>query len=474
MSEPRHISRNPSGQHSPRLPAPTDAFAAAYLRLAGAYTLAPGPVAGLGGRRASYPAAEVALALPRLRHVRWSAPHATLPGDTAPAEVWEGLRWRWREGDRRLTIGFTVAAADATHGAAPAIWAGCPVAGDCDYADLLRLWLALALRFPATRLRAGDDGGGGRLYTPVEFIETVALPRLAPALADGADPDAVERAREAREAYAALLAEAHALATPRALPPQPLNALYRDAALFAVNKPAGLVTHPTYKHPDGTLTDAVFAWAEARGEPRPWLLHRLDRETSGVTLFTRTERARLAISRQFAAHAVQKRYLALTRWPEGLPAEGEITLPLARDPLDRRLVIATPDGQPARTRYRRLAQADYTGASYALVLAEPVTGRTHQIRAHLAAVGAPLLGDTAYLAHLPEGDPARALAPRVMLHAWRLTLAYPTPDTPWSVAAPPPTDLLATADTLGLGAALRAALAEGEGAGGTSVMAERR
>src|SRR5690348_7593874 len=100
----------------------------------------------------------------------------------------------------------------------------------------------------------------------------------------------------------------------------PIPIVYEDDALLAVDKPAGLVTHPAYKHPDGTLSDAVFARQEARGEGRPWLLHRLDRETSGVVLFAKTVEARRALVRQFERRTVGKRYFALLT---GGPARSE-------------------------------------------------------------------------------------------------------------------------------------------------------
>lgn len=239
-------------------------------------------------------------------------------------------------------------------------------------------------------------------------------------------------------------------------PAAPYGVLYADADLLAINKPPGLVVHPTYKHPDGTLTDAIFAWSEAMGASRPWLLHRLDKDTSGVTLFARTEGARRALARQFAQRLTHKRYLALALWPETLPLSGEVDAPLWRDPLDRRRVIITeePPGQASRTRYRALARSarptvsgpDMEEIGYALVLAEPLTGRTHQIRAHLTSLGAPLVGDTMYL---PEGSAAATLAPRAMLHAWALTIHWPLNGPPRTIVAPPPDDFLAAARALG-------------------------
>ncbi|HLZ22842.1 MAG TPA: RluA family pseudouridine synthase [Ktedonobacterales bacterium] len=222
--------------------------------------------------------------------------------------------------------------------------------------------------------------------------------------------------------------------------------LYEDAQLLAVNKPAGLVTHPAYKHPDGTLCDAIFAYQAARGARRPWLLHRLDRDTSGVVLFAKTEPARRALVRQFERHLIRKRYLALTA---GIPAAdaGLIEAPLARDPADRRRTVVASGRQAATTRYRVWA----AHGGYALVLAEPVTGRTHQIRAHLTAVGAPLVGDSRYL---PEGGPAAALAGHALLHAWRITIHYPGTGAPFTIVAPLPADFVALAGRLALGGAL--------------------
>ncbi len=232
--------------------------------------------------------------------------------------------------------------------------------------------------------------------------------------------------------------------------PAPYDVLYADEELLAINKPSGLVVHPTYKHPDGTLTDAIFAWSEAMGAPRPWLLHRLDKDTSGVTLFARTEEARHALARQFIQRMTHKRYLALVVWPDRLALSGEVDAPLWRDPLDRRRVIITPEppGQAARTRYRALAvSSPQANGKFALVLAEPVTGRTHQIRAHLTSLGAPLVGDVMYL---PADSAIAALAPRVMLHAWKLTFRWPLYRPPRTITAPPPEDFLAVARALGL------------------------
>jgi 23S rRNA pseudouridine1911/1915/1917 synthase len=210
--------------------------------------------------------------------------------------------------------------------------------------------------------------------------------------------------------------------------------LAEDDDLLAVSKPPGLVAHPAYRHPDGTLTDAVFAYADERGWTRPWLLHRLDRETSGVVVFARTEYARRAMVRQLQQRQIGKRYLAIIRG--GLPLDsGVIDAPLARDPEERRRVIIRPTGKQAATRYRVLGSR----GGFALVLVEPLTGRTHQIRAHLASLGAPLAGDATYGG---TDEHLRALGiERVQLHAWELAFRHPASGSDYVVRAPVPHDM---------------------------------
>jgi 23S rRNA pseudouridine1911/1915/1917 synthase len=221
-----------------------------------------------------------------------------------------------------------------------------------------------------------------------------------------------------------------------------IDILFEDEALLAVNKPAAMVTHPAYRHPDGTLWDAVLARQTRLGLERPWLLHRLDRDTSGVVLFAKTVEARRALVRQFERHAIQKRYLALLA---GRPPDeaGRIDAPLVRDPTDRRRTIVASEGQPACTRYWIVAFEN----GVTLALAEPVTGRTRQIRAHFASVGAPLLGDTLYY---PEGHWGAQAASRALLHAWRLGFQHPGTGGQLTITAPVPFDLMDVARRYGI------------------------
>lgn len=212
--------------------------------------------------------------------------------------------------------------------------------------------------------------------------------------------------------------------------------LYEDADLLVVDKPAGLVIHPAYKHLDGTLFDAVSAYVQARGAAKPCLLHRLDKDTSGAILLAKTVSARRHLVLQFEQRAIRKTYLALVSGTLH-PASGQIDAPLRRDPLDRRRMQIDPQGAPARTEYRTL-RAEKSG--FALVELHPITGRMHQLRIHLAALGTPIVGDTLYAG---PGRWAPLAPPRQCLHAHALTFQHPTTGTSLRVVSPLPEDMQA-------------------------------
>ena len=298
-----------------------------------------------------------------------------------------------------------------------------------------------------------------------------------------------------------------------------LPIIYQDHHLLIVNKPAGLVIHPTYKHADGTMWDALLVspalqggddwqppeqpdepeWADApvhiqamlrerRTErlwkeegllPRPCLLHRLDKDTSGIVALARTERSRRHIIRQFHDHSIVKRYLAvvqrgahdwsrprtifkltrLTREGQGqemavedeppvLHLDDEFLLdgPLQRDPDDRRRCIVGPDGQVARTMMKVLATMDTVdkadAGKVALLDVRPISGRTHQIRAHLATLGYAIIGDPVYAPQAEQGTP-QAVLHRQFLHAYSLTLRRYPDDDLCTFVAPLASDLVA-------------------------------
>ena len=217
-------------------------------------------------------------------------------------------------------------------------------------------------------------------------------------------------------------------------PPPPLERarlLYADRDLVAVDKPPFVAAQPTLTHDRGTLPDLVQALL---GAPVT-LVHRLDRETTGVTVFARTAAAASALAEAFRAGGPEKTYLALCgRAPA--PPEGRIDAPLGKDPTRPGLRRVDPAGDPAATRYRTLRASDRA----ALVEARPETGRTHQIRVHLASVGAPILGDPRYGGARRVGELA---IPRVLLHARRLELDHPATGARLVLEAPVPEDLAA-------------------------------
>ncbi|GHO77498.1 hypothetical protein KSD_52690 [Ktedonobacter sp. SOSP1-85] len=287
-----------------------------------------------------------------------------------------------------------------------------------------------------------------------------------------------------------------------------ITILYQDHYLLIVNKPAGMVIHPTYKHTDGgTMWDALLrhlaaqepeqwnppeladdpAWARAPLEiqnmlrerrraqilqeegllPRPCLVHRLDKDTSGVVALARTESSRTHLVHQFHDHTIVKSYLAVVEpgspdWTRpraplsvAFPHNGQVLAhfptsfiqelapdteflidgPLWRDPDDRRRCVVIEGGQEARTQVRVLAHE----ASRSLLEVRPVTGRTHQIRAHLAALGQAIVGDPVYR----EPQPSDLVLGRQFLHARSLTLRHYVDNRVMTFTAPLTADLLA-------------------------------
>jgi 23S rRNA pseudouridine1911/1915/1917 synthase len=228
---------------------------------------------------------------------------------------------------------------------------------------------------------------------------------------------------------------------PRARPlPEaiPLDVLYEDEDLLAVNKPAGVVAHPSYRHPSGTLVNALLAHT-----PTPHLVHRLDKQTSGVILVVKHRPAHAAVQRAMGRNDVRKEYLAVVVG-RPTPRRGTIDVALDRDPWDRRRVtVRDRGGMPAVTKYERLA----VSPPVALVGCHLVTGRMHQIRVHLSARKWPIVGDPTYGPRtFPRFDDPKAEAsvrafPRQALHAWRIELRHPTTGRELAIEAPIPEDL---------------------------------
>jgi len=222
----------------------------------------------------------------------------------------------------------------------------------------------------------------------------------------------------------------------------PLDILYEDEHVAAINKPAGMVVHPAYGHTTGTLVNAVLArWPQLAefGEPeRAGIVHRLDKDTSGVILVAKTAEAQDSLRAQFKARAVVKRYLALVEGTLNTP-DGLIDAPIGRDPAQRKRMAVVRDGREAVTEYHVLD----TYADFSLLEVLPHTGRTHQIRVHLAFVGHPVVGDTVYGRRKPS-----IKLKRCFLHAASLTFARPDSGELITVEAPLPVALREILDKL--------------------------
>lgn len=231
--------------------------------------------------------------------------------------------------------------------------------------------------------------------------------------------------------------------------PEPiaLDILYEDDDLIAINKPAGLVVHPGAGVRSGTVAGALLyrygRLSTVGGATRPGIVHRLDKDTSGVLLVARNDPAHLRLARQFAARGVEKIYLALLHGRLADDA-GRIALPIARD-LRRRTRMTTRrrEGRAALTIWRVLARLERERDAFTLVAAELHTGRTHQIRVHFSAISHPTVGDTRYGAPrrvLVAGEETRPLG-RLWLHAARVRLAHPRTGQPLEIRAPLPAEL---------------------------------
>ena len=213
----------------------------------------------------------------------------------------------------------------------------------------------------------------------------------------------------------------------------PLTVVYQDSDLVVIDKPAGLTAHPGPGHPDQTLVNGLLALCPdiqgIGGEIRPGIVHRLDKDTSGLMIAAKTEAAHHGLSQQIKDRLVQKGYLALV---EGTPSPetGVIDAPIGRDPRRRTRMAVTVGGRESRTGYRLLERA----GRFSLLELQLHTGRTHQARVHLAWLGHPILGDAVYGKRSP-------LLPRHFLHAHRLAFAHPATGESLEFSSSLPSDL---------------------------------
>jgi 23S rRNA pseudouridine1911/1915/1917 synthase len=251
----------------------------------------------------------------------------------------------------------------------------------------------------------------------------------------------------------------------------PIHVVYEDDDMLVVDKPAGMVVHPSAGHPTGTLVHALLGRAAERGEAlgsvagigRPGIVHRLDRDTSGLLVVAKTDAAQAALMRQFGERSIDKEYLALVR---GAPpaVRGRVEAPVGRDPRNRQRMAVVARGRSAVTDYEAIG----TGGGYTLLRLHPHTGRTHQLRAHLAYLRLPIAGDLRYGGGVGPGGLRRQF-----LHAARIGFARPRDGAHIEAWSELPPDLAASLAASGIssadlpadtGAAVRDAVEAGAGA----------
>lgn len=223
----------------------------------------------------------------------------------------------------------------------------------------------------------------------------------------------------------------------------PLDIVYEDQDILIVNKPAGMIVHPAPGHRDDTLVNALLAHVpsiqEAGSNARPGIVHRLDKDTSGLLIVAKSARAHAALVEQMKRHEVIKRYLALVEGVVSLD-QGSIDAPIGRDPRNRQqMAITSISSREARTHFRVIERF----ARHTLLLLQLETGRTHQIRLHLKAIGHPVVGDRTYgSGHSNE----RIAVPRQFLHAYQLSFAHPISGAKLEFEASLPPDLQVVLD----------------------------
>jgi len=267
------------------------------------------------------------------------------------------------------------------------------------------------------------------------------------ALVDGRARRASDRLTGGEQLRITLSAPPDPTLVPEAIP---IRVVYEDDDLLVVDKPAGMVVHPSAGHPTGTLVHALLGRAASRKESlgsiagvgRPGIVHRLDRDTSGLLVVAKTDAAQAALMRQFGEREVDKEYVALVRG-EAPAARGRIEAPVGRDPRDRQRMAVVARGRSAVTDYEVIGSR----GGYTLLRLQPQTGRTHQLRAHLAYLRLPIAGDLRYSGGVGPGELRRQF-----LHAARLAFARPSDGARLEAWSELPPDLAACLAASGISA----------------------
>lgn len=286
-------------------------------------------------------------------------------------------------------------------------------------------------------LTVAQEDDGARIDAYLRAHTEFSRSRISALMLEGAV--SVDGAAQEKPAFKVAKGQRIALSVPETRPvdivPQdiPLNILYQDADVVIVNKPCGMVVHPAAGNEDRTLVNAllyhVHDLSGIGGEMRPGIVHRLDKDTSGLILIAKNDRAHAALSEQFKTRSMEKHYRAVA-FGQFKEEAGLIDAPIARHPVDRKRMAVVPDGKPSQTEWRVMARLK----SATLLDVHLLTGRTHQIRVHMHSIGHPLLGDRIYAPNLKTS----VHIPRLMLHAYSLAFTHPTTGERMTLCAPLP------------------------------------